>query len=239
MSKYGFAAGIMVVTLVLTVAAQAPKQHDPSHATHVSSHQHEMGPHMKLTALREAAADDQQKVEKIVAQAKQAIAKYEDPGAAEADGFKLFMPQLKKQRQYHYTNYRYAIEAAFGFDAERPTSLLYEDGKNGRKKLIGVMYTAPARLTEDELNQRIPLSYSQWHMHVNLCAPPQNRRDEMFKPNARFGLAGSIATKEECEAAGGTFRPRVFGWMVHMYPFEKSMDAIWSVHRQGRNPLMQ
>ena len=49
---------------------------------------------------------------------------------------------------YHFTNYRYAMEAAFNFNPEHPTSLLYE--KHGDDyKLIGVMYTAPKRLSED------------------------------------------------------------------------------------------
>jgi hypothetical protein len=45
-------------------------------------------------------------------------------------------------------------------------------------------------------------------------------------------LAGSISNQPECEAAGGKFIPRVFGWMVHLYPYEQSMDSIWSVERQ-------
>jgi hypothetical protein len=53
----------------------------------------------------------------------------------------------------------------------------------------------------------------------------------MFGPHPRFGLAGSIATQADCDAAGGTFLPHVFGWMVHLYPWETS-DRIWSVDRQ-------
>ena len=54
----------------------------------------------------------------------------------------------------------------------------------------------------------------------------------MYGPKARFGLGGSIASKEDCDAAGGTFKPVIFNWMVHVYPYEKTMDAIWSVERQ-------
>jgi hypothetical protein len=97
------------------------------------------------------------------------------------------------------------------------------------------MYTAPKRFTEDKLNDRIPLSVAQWHEHVNFCKPPADRRQEAFGPNAKFGLRGSITTKEECEANGGTFLPNLFGWMVHVYPFENKPDAIWSVERQTHN----
>ncbi len=71
------------------------------------------------------------------------------------------------------------MEAAFRFNPEHPTSLLYE--KHGDEyKLIGVMYTAPKRFTEDQLDERIPLSVAQWHEHVNFCAPPADRRKEML-----------------------------------------------------------
>jgi hypothetical protein len=132
---------------------------------------------------------------------------------------------------YHFTNYGYGMEAAFHFNPEHPTSLLYE--KQGVDyKLIGVMYTAPKRLTEDQLDERIPLSVAQWHEHVNFCAPPADRRSEMFQPHTKFGLKGSITTQEACDAAGGTFRPVIFNWMVHVYPFEKNAANIWSVERQ-------
>jgi hypothetical protein len=132
---------------------------------------------------------------------------------------------------YHFTNYSYAFGAAFGFDATKPTSLLYEKAGDGYK-LIGAMYTAPVRFSEDQLNQRVPLSVAQWHQHVNMCKPPQGQEREMLGKNPKFGLHGSISTQQECEAAGGTFLPHVFGWMVHVYPWEKTPDEIWSVERQ-------
>ena len=44
----------------------------------------------------------------------------------------------------------------------------------------------------------------------------------------KFGLAGSISTPEACAEAGGRFFPQIFGWMVHVYPFETSKDKIWA-----------
>jgi hypothetical protein len=60
---------------------------------------------------------------------------------------------------------------------------------------------------------------------VNLCMPPrgQSARADWTK----FGLQGSIATAEACSEAGGRFLPVIFGWMVHVYPFEDSPDKIW------------
>jgi len=94
---------------------------------------------------------------------------------------------------------------------------------------VGAMYTAPKRFTEDQLNERIPLSVAQWHEHVNLCMSPKGEERSMFTKNPRFGLAGSISTQQDCDAAGGTFRPIIFNWMVHVYPYEKKPEEIWAV----------
>jgi len=209
-----------------------PSQSDLTAATESMSHQHhhEMGPHMHMSRLRGAQHGDEQKAQDVVNQARQALEKYKDYNAALADGFKIFLPNVP-QKMYHFTNWNYAIGAAFAFDPTKPTSLLYE--KNGAGYiLIGAMYTAPNRFTEDQLNDRIPLSVAQWHQHVNMCRPPKGREIEMLGRNPKFGLNGSISSKEECDAAGGTFMPHVFGWMVHMYPWEKTPDSIWSVERQ-------
>lgn len=203
----------------------------------MSSHHVGMGAHMKLTALRPATKEDEKRAAAIARQTRSAIEKYTDVAVAERDGYKLFLPNVKHQRMYHYTNYRYAAEAAFRFNPEHPTSLLYQDDGHGGKKLIGAMFTAPKRASAAELEERVPLSMAQWHAHVNLCAPPKEQRAQLVKDamegkKVKFGLTGSIATREECEAAGGTFYPQVFGWMVHLYPWEADPKQVWSLERQ-------
>lgn len=197
----------------------------------MESHHMDMGPHMKMTTLRPMQPGDRQKANSIVEAARAAAEKYTDYKLALADGYKIFLPNVA-QKQYHFTNYENAAEARDQFDPSKPTSLLYEKNGDGYK-LIGVMYTARKNATEDELNVRVPLSIAQWHAHVNLCLPPRDKNDEDVLPRStKFGLRGSIATKEECDAAGGKFIPQIFGWMVHVYPFEKNPANIWSVERQ-------
>ena len=195
----------------------------------MEGHMH-MGPHMKMTAMRQAKPGDGEQAQQVVEAARRTSEKYKDYHTALADGFQIFLPNVP-QKMYHFTNHGYALEAEFHFNPEHPTSLLYER-YGSDYKLIGVMYTAPKRFTEDQLDERIPLSITQWHEHVNFCAPPKDRRAELFKPHPEFGLRGSIATREACDAAGGTFRPVIFNWMVHVYPFEKDQASIWSVERQ-------
>lgn len=195
----------------------------------------DMGPHMKMTTLRKAQPGDAERAQHVVDEARKAAEKYLDYHVALDEGFRIFHPEIP-QKIYHFTSARNAIRAQFDFDPERPTSLLYEKHGNDYK-LVGVMYTAPKRFSEDQLNERIPLSFAQWHEHVNFCAPPASmtlaeKREAYLGHNAKFGLKGSINTEEACDAAGGRFIPVVFNWMVHVYPFEKDQAAIWSVERQ-------
>ena len=190
----------------------------------------DMGPHMKMTALREPKPGDAERAQRVVEAARKVAQEYADYLVALNDGFEIFLPNVP-QKQYHFTNYRYAFATSFQFNPEHPTSLLYEKHGDGYK-LIGVMYTAPKDFSEDELDARIPLSIAQWHAHVNLCIAPKDRRGEMLQPHSQFGLNGSISTQEACTAAGGIFRPQVFGWMVHVYPFESNPKDVWSVEKQ-------
>lgn len=199
----------------------------------MEGHHMDMGPHMKMTALRPAQPGDAERAQKVVVAARSVMDKYKDYHVALNDGFKIFHPEVP-QKQYHFTNYRNAFAAFAHFDPDNPTSLLYEKDGDGYR-LVGVMYTAPKRFTEDDLNQRIPLSIAQWHEHVHFCAPPAGHKGEMVGPNPKFGLHGSITTQAECDAAGGNFHPVIFNWMVHVYPLEKDEAQVWSVERQHQH----
>ena len=186
-----------------------------------------MSGHMYMTSLRPLQPGDQQKADAIVAAAKAAMAPYQDYRKALADGYVIFLPNVS-QAQYHFTRYDYGLEARFRFDPSKPTSLLYRKTADGGYRLIGAMYTDRVNASEDELNARIPLSIARWHQHINFCKAPAGEKAEYFGPNAKFGLRGSITTKEACDAAGGEFQPHLFGWMVHVYPYESDAKKIWS-----------
>jgi len=196
----------------------------------MEGHHMDMGPHMKMTTLRAPKPGDQEKADQVAQAARKVAEKYTDYRVALADGFEIFMPN-QPHKQYHFNNPSYALEARQHFNPDHPTSLLYQKDGDGYK-LIGVMYTAPKYTPEDELDARIPLSIAQWHAHVNLCLPPGFQRGDGLPHSRQFGLGGSIATKEACDAAGGRFIPQIFGWMVHVYPFEQKPEDIWSVERQ-------
>jgi hypothetical protein len=191
----------------------------------MSSMPMDMGPHMYMTALRPSNPADEKRAQQIVDELRPALEKYRDYHVALNEGYQIFHPELP-QDHYHFTNYSNALAAQFHFDPTRPTSLLYKKTADGYK-LEGAMYTAPKRYSEDQLNERVPLSVARWHEHVNFCLPPkgvpitvQNWKE--------FGLRGSIATEEACDAANGRWHAVVFNWMVHVYPFETDPAKIWA-----------
>jgi hypothetical protein len=190
------------------------------------NHMHGSSPHLYMTEMRAQNAADRQRAGEIVTQLRAGIEKYKDYHVALNDGYRIFLPDVP-QPEYHFTSYKNGFLAAMRFDPSQPTSLLYKKTAKGYE-LVGAMYTMPKRATEDQLNERVPLSVSTWHLHTNLCMPPNDQRQTADW--TKFGLHGSIATPEGCNAAGGRFHPTIFGWMVHVYPYETALDKIFAMH---------
>src|SRR5580692_4670108 len=165
------------------MAARALDGNQPAGMAHMAGH-------MSMTTLRSPQPGDQQKADAIVAAAKTAMQPYQDYRKALADGYEIFLPNLP-QPQYHFTNHDNGLAARLHFDPLKPTSLLYKKTPDGGYKLVGAMYTDRFDASEDELNERIPLSVAQWHEHVNFCKAPAGQKAGYFGPNAKFGLLGS------------------------------------------------
>ncbi|NUQ21647.1 MAG: hypothetical protein HOQ09_11880 [Gemmatimonadaceae bacterium] len=194
----------------------------------------EMNPHMRMTAARKPTAADSARARALVDTLRRALARYRDVKVAESDGFRMFAPQVKNQRVYHFTRNWNAVKAAFGFDPAEPTSLLYTKDESGNFNLVGAMYTAPHRAGEDELNARVPLSIARWHEHVDICVPKRGdagRWQETKNGRMLFGPAGAITTKAECDSANGRWFEHLFGWMVHANVFASDdLAEIWGDH---------
>ncbi len=222
----------VAVVLILTIAALpaaaqgTAAQHDMAMmgTTDVASK------HLTVTPRRPTQPGDSARADSIVQVAEAALARYGDVSVAEADGFRMFAPKVKKQKIYHYSRRMNAVKARWTFDATAPSALLYEPQADGTVRLIGAMYTAPPTFTLDQLDARIPLSIAQWHQHTSICLPPgANEEMGLFTRDPRFGPRGSISTEEACQEAGGTFKQRMAGWMVHVNMFE-APDQVWE-HR--------
>jgi hypothetical protein len=198
----------------------------------------DMGRHLRLTPHWPEHPGDRERADSLADVARRALARYADVSAAEADGYRMFAPKVKKQGVYHYSNRLNAVHARREFDVTRPSALLYQPQHDGSLRLIGAMYTAPPDFSLDQLDERLPLSIAQWHQHTSICLPPGSQlggaRDEMasMRMDSRFGPRGSISTKDDCDAAGGVFLRRMFGWMVHVNMFLSS-EETWA-HKGGQ-----
>ena len=185
--------------------------------------EHAMGAHMKMTSLRPMKPGDQERADAIAAASRVVADHYTDYHTALADGYQIFMPD-QAQDVYHFV--LETVEGRGRFDKDKPPALLYRKTKDGYK-LVGVMYTARFGAGEAELDARIPLSIAQWHEHVNLCTPSSGHQGNWLMGDPKFGLDGSIATREACTAAGGMFLPHLAGWMTHVYPYETDKAKVW------------
>jgi hypothetical protein len=188
-------------------------------------------PHMRMTAKRPMTPGDSARAMALADTIRRAISKYADTSAAVLDGFKLFAPNVKQQKTLHYTKWGNSVSEVFRWNPAKPTSLLYERDESGHLKLVGAMYTLPKRASETRLNERIPLSVTSWHQHINLCLPPKGEEARLAeKQNGKpiFGVEGSITAKGPCEAAGGRFWDTLFGWMVHANVFKgNDLATVW------------
>ena len=228
---------IAVLALPSALAAQGmggmAMDDPPGAAAHeaMAGHMSESA-HMRMTPMRPATTSDSVRAMAVADTLRRALAKYADPAAAERDGFKLFAPNLKNQKTFHYTKWSNAVGEAFRFNPAKPTSILYKKDAAGHMKIVGAMYTMPKRAKSEDLDKRVPLSLTEWHLHTNLCVPKkgdERRYTEMQNGKPLFGLAGSITTKEACDAANGKFTPVLFGWMVHANVFEGTdLKSVWS-----------
>jgi len=188
--------------------------------------------HMEMTPTRVGTTADSARAAGVAALLKEALMQYRDTTAAVRDGYKMFMPELKNQKTFHFTNNWRAAQEAFRFDPAKPTSILYKKDSSGRFVLIGAMYTAPKRWSPDKLNARIPLSIAHWHKHVNWCLPQKGDAQAWLQRKdgqAVFGPESPIATKAACDAVGGRFEENIFGWMIHANVFAGNDPAsIWN-----------
>jgi hypothetical protein len=68
-------------------------------------------------------------------------------------------------------------------------------------------------------------------MHTNLCLPPKGEGNMLRAQgdvSRKLGLRGTIVT--QADGARGRFFPTVFGWMVHVQPWETNPKLVWGTH---------
>src|SRR5438034_9705827 len=125
----------------------APEQHPDEHAAMAA--QHAMAGmvsnedlHMRLTPLRTPTPGDSTRAAEILAVMRRELARYRDVHAAEAAGFRNFIPAAAAPVQ-HFTKLRWAVQARNGLDRARATRLPYHARAARCRSLGGSVCTAP------------------------------------------------------------------------------------------------
>jgi hypothetical protein len=217
-------------------APKAPAARAPSVRAHTSGANAAL--HTEMTPHVAGSSADSVRAARVAASLRTALAKYADTTAAVSDGYQMFLPGLKAQRIFHFTNNWRAVQEAFRFEPTRPTSLLYRKDSTGKLVLVGAMYTAPKRFGHDKLDARVPLSVARWHKHVNWCLPKRGETARWLERKdgaPLFGPESPIATKEACDAVGGRFEKNVFGWMLHANVFADDPAMVWGDEHAGHD----
>jgi hypothetical protein len=237
-------SAVILASLALVPALAVAQSHDHGHSHGGGSDPTAAGgaaamggpivqtPHLKLTAMRAPNAGDSARGAEVLRGMREGVDEYRDYRKAIEDGYRIFLPNVP-MKVYHFTNYRRAMWEGRSFDPRKPSSLLYERRPDGGYTLVGAMYVAPKDATPDELDARVPLSLAQWHAHVNICVPTLRDRDrwrETVNGQMKFGPAGAISTKAECEREDARFIPQLFGWMVHV-----SLERGFEVQHSGNH----
>ena len=191
-------------------------------------------PQTLMTRLAPSEPGDRQRADHILDEARQALRPYRDPAAAEAAGYRPFPPNPGPDLPVvHYVNT--GINEADGVDYSRPGSILYERNARGELELLGAMYTAPVSADLAELDRRVPLSVTQWHLHQNVCVPRPLWDEAEWARTTRdgravYGPGGTAVTEAACDRVGGRFLPTVFGWMAHVNAYADDPADVWNAH---------
>lgn len=229
-------SALLLALLARFTSAQSPAPATPPNGVNPDGN---AALHMEMSPTRAAEPGDSARAANVARQLRAALVKYRDTSAAVKDGYRMFMPQVKVQRIYHFTNNWRAVQEGFRFDPARPTSILYKRGDDGKLELVGAMYMAPKRFTPDKLDERVPLSIARWHKHVNWCVPRRGEAQrwlERANGEPVFGPESPIATEEACARVDGVFHPVLFGWMLHANVFAGDDAAtIWGDDHGGHD----
>ena len=191
-------------------------------------------PQTLMTRLVAPRPGDRARADRILRTARAALRSYHDVVDAEAAGYRPFPPEPPADlRVIHYVHT--GIDETRRVDYSRPGSLLYERDGRGGLRLLGAMYTAPADAPLDELDRRVPLSVTQWHLHQNVCVPRPLWNEAEWARRLRsgepaYGPGSPTHTPAACDRLGGRFLPTVFGWMAHVNVFADDPTDVWNAH---------
>jgi hypothetical protein len=125
-----------------------------------------------LTAESRSNAITSAQVNRLLAAARGATARYHDVEAAEDDEFVQFTPCVEDETKggmgYHWVNFGNVVPPHL-LDVTSPQALVYEPMKNGRKRLVAIEYIVPYALSDTPpmlFGQHFQPAPPGWALHV-------------------------------------------------------------------------
>ncbi len=161
----------------------------------MGGHMQMMENHMRMTDLRPATPDDEDRARYILKTLRSSLVRYKNFRVALAKGMRIFLPGIP-QDVYHFTDYAQTGQEYQGrFDLAHPGSLLYAKDPDGGYTLVGAMYSAPPNALPQDLDAIVPLSIARWHVHTNICLPNDLTIDDLLRNDVgadRANLPGML-----------------------------------------------
>ena len=148
-------------------------------------------------------------LDRQLAAAKAATARFRDVAAARAAGY-IQVTQFIPGLGLHMVNLRIPNTT---FDPARPQILLYEPAASGGMRLVGVAYQF--RHTNETPPAGFAGGSDVWHYHTDLC----------FQGGGSVTIAASAA---QCRAVGGVYFQKRTAWLLHAWIWKSNPAGVFT-----------
>jgi hypothetical protein len=158
--------GLMTLMLRTLAFPEFRLQRAHAHGTHRMAAAGQSAAPMAVTNSQPSFAQptSQDERARFVEGLRRSLSRYQDCRAALADNY-LSRASDETQSIWEFTNYWYGFKAAFDFDPDHPTSLIYQRDSRGEYHLIGAAFTSPERFSIEQRHERIPSNIAEWQPH--------------------------------------------------------------------------
>jgi hypothetical protein len=184
-----------------TAAADGHVHDETTGATGDDTTSHSHAGHVTQDCTAPVTDEQRAAADRLVADTRAAVARYEDLSVAKAAGFIPITPE--PARVVHYADAA-ALGDGVTLDPDHVESLVYAFGRDGHAYLLGAMYLL------DDPNAVPPMPggcLMQWHAHDNLCLAPGK------------GMVATVAADGSCPAGS---RNQLTPMMLHVWSIDLS-----------------
>ena len=170
-------------------------------------------------AQREPTPAERAAATQLVATARTALAKYNDPAVAAADGYHVAgMAGI----DFHATNPAYEKDGRI-LDAAHPETLVYGVAPNGRPVLLGAMFQMPGI---DQPGPAIGGPLTVWHAHEHICIS--------LTPPSLTGILSPLGT-----CPFGSFDIPLTAQMIHIWIVPGAPETIGDLDDEWKRTYLR